>query len=199
MLPYHTDRFEVGIDEAGRGPLLGPVFAAAVILGDIDYEHPIAQMINDSKKLSKKKRELCYDWITQNVLSFGISFCTEQEIDEMNILNATRHAMKRAINSLSYTHFSLLVIDGVRWEDKFDYETISVVKGDATYFNIACASIIAKVAHDEYITTLCRLYPSIDERYDIMNNMGYGTPRHKEGIRKYGKSKFHRQSFNINL
>ena len=196
MEPFHTSQFEVGIDEAGRGPLLGPVFAGAVILGDVDYDHPIAQMINDSKKLSKKKRELCYNWISENVLSYSFGFCTEREIDEMNILNATKHAMKRAINSLSQ-NFSLLVIDGVRWENEFDYETISVVKGDATYFNIACASIIAKVAHDNYISKLCELYPDLNEKYDLLSNMGYGTPRHKEGIARFGKSQFHRQTFNI--
>jgi len=194
---YHNNKYEIGIDEAGRGPFFGSVYAGAVILGDIDTDNDVVQIINDSKKLSKKKRRICEEWIKENVLDYGVGYATAEEIDEMNILEATKLAMNRAINNLTTMHKELLVIDGVRWENKFDIESVSIVKGDATYLNIACASILAKEEHDRHIEELCKEHPELNEHYDLLKNMGYGTKKHIEGIKKHGFSNYHRKTFKI--
>ena len=194
---YHDNKYEIAIDEAGRGPFFGPVFAGAVILGDIDTDNDICKIINDSKKLSKKKRVICEEWIKENVLDYGVGFATAEEIDELNILQATKLAMNRAIENINYENKELLVIDGVRWENQFDIESVSIIKGDATYFNIACASILAKEAHDRFIEELCDKNPELNTRYDLLKNMGYGTKKHIEGIKEYGLSDYHRKTFKI--
>ena len=184
---------EVGLDEAGRGPLIGRVYAAVVNWGDNDI-HPD---VKDSKKLSAKKRGVVFKWIQKNVDEWAVGWAEPNEIDEINILEATKLAMDRAINILDFkpTH---LVIDGVGWEKKFnDYTVQSVVKGDSQYYSIAAASIIAKEYHDEYIKEICLENPELDEKYGLLSNMGYGTKKHIEGIHKYGLSKYHRRSFKL--
>jgi ribonuclease HII len=183
---------ECGIDEAGRGPLLGNVYAAAVIL-DPKIEIP-ADLIIDSKKLSKKKRRLAFEWIKKNITNYGIGFATNQEVDEINILEATKLAINRAINNLPIkpTHY---IIDGTGWENKFTNINVkSIVKGDSLYYSIAAASILAKEYHDEHIIELCTENEELN-KYDLLNNMGYGTKKHIDAIKINGYTNFHRKSF----
>ena len=204
MENFKETKDEIGIDEAGRGPFFGPVYAAAVVWGDA----PDNDLIKDSKKLSKKKRKEAVEWIKKNIKLFGIGFCTSQEIDSLNIINATKLAMERAINQLlekdkKYSG-NLLVIDGIGWENKVfninidNYQINQVVKGDGKYRNIAAASILAKEAHDEHIIKLCSENNDLNLKYDLINNKGYGTKKHIDGIKEHGLSFHHRQSFNIN-
>jgi len=182
---------EVGLDEAGRGPLIGRVYAAVVNFNNTEVNVDV----KDSKKLSPKKRAIVLKWIQENVDEWAVGWAEPKEIDEINILEATKLAMTRAIDNLEYkpTH---LVIDGVGWEKKFpDYTVQSVVKGDSLYYSIAAASIIAKEYHDTYIKELCENNPELNEKYDLLNNMGYGTKKHIEGIKKFGLSDFHRKTF----
>ena len=189
----NNNEIEVGIDEAGRGPLFGRVYAAAVNWGDT----PINESVMDSKKLSSKKRKEVLEWIQQNVDEWAVGYAEPEEIDSINILEATKLAMSRAVEQLTFKP-NYLIIDGIGWEKKFtSYNTKSIVKGDATYYSIAAASIIAKEYHDDYIKKLCYKYPELIDRYNLLNNMGYGTVKHIEGIQKYGLTEFHRKSFKI--
>lgn len=200
MEKFMNNKNEIGVDEAGRGPFFGPVYAAAVIWGDA----PDNELIKDSKKLSAKKRLEAVKWIKDNVKDYGVGFCSNSEIDTLGILNATQLAMERAINNLKSENKDNknIIIDGIGWEKReFNIEfssLTSVVKGDANFRNIAAASILAKEAHDEHIINICSDNEEIAERYDLLKNKGYGTKKHIEGIKKYGLSEYHRQSFNIN-
>ena len=192
------DDYEIGIDEAGRGPLIGRVYAGAVIWGSNTKDN---ELITDSKKLSAKKRAEALKWIKSNVLAWGVGYAEPEEIDQINILEATKLAMDRAIENLK-NNFNLklqldkLIIDGVGWEKKFtNYQVKSVVKGDSKYLSIAAASIIAKEYHDEYIKQLCSENSDLHIKYDLENNMGYGTKKHLDGLNIYGNSQFHRKSF----
>lgn len=198
---FKYNKNEIGIDEAGRGPFFGPVCAGAVIWGD----SPDCEIINDSKKLSKKKRRDAYQWIINNIKNYGVGSCSSEEIDKYGILEATKIAMDRAIANIpdkSLIEDTTLLIDGIGWEKKefkggiFKIE--SVVKGDTKYKNIAAASILAKEEHDKMVDEICDNNKELSERYDLYNNKGYGTKKHIEGIKKYGLTSFHRQSFNIN-
>lgn len=174
-----------GVDEAGRGPLAGPVYAAAVILP----EHLEIPGLNDSKKLTDKKRRELFPIIKEQAVAYGIAFASEQEIDEMNILQATFLAMKRAIAQLGgKADFAL--IDGNR-ETDFGMDVMTVVKGDSRSANIAAASILAKVTRDEYMEKLAEEYP----QYGFEVHKGYGTKKHYDALREYGASPVHRQSF----
>lgn len=174
-----------GVDEAGRGPLAGPVCAAAVILPrDIDIPG-----LNDSKKLSEKQRELLYDIIIRESLSYGIAFSTVEEIEQLNILQATFLAMNRAISQLSLKP-ELALIDGNR-NTGIDMPSQCVVKGDSKCADIAAASILAKVTRDRYMYELAQEYP----QYHFEKHKGYGTKLHYEAIREYGPSPVHRMSF----
>ena len=184
---------EVGLDEAGRGPLIGRVYAAAVNWGNTDENTKVM----DSKKLSAKKRNEVLKWIKENVDEWAVGFAEPEEIDEINILEATTLAMYRAIEQLTFKP-DYLVIDGCGWEKKFtNFNTTSIVKGDSKIYSIAAASIIAKEYHDDYIKTICAENPELNERYDLLSNMGYGTRNHVDGIRKYGLSNYHRKSFKL--
>ena len=194
MEHFFFNENEIGIDEAGRGPLCGNVYACAVIW-DKDLKPP-DNLIIDSKKLSKKKRKMAFDWIKSNVKYYGIGFATNEEIDQINILEATKIAMERALAdltiSLSSSGKSLpnnIIIDGTGWEKKFsEYNVKSIVKGDSKYYSIASASIIAKELHDEHIHELCNIDPSLKDKYKLNSNMGYGTKNHIDGIKQYGLS-----------
>ena len=166
--------FIAGIDEVGRGPLVGPVVTAAVILPKDFYD----ERINDSKKLTEKKRELLYDVIMENAISVGIGMSSSSIIDEINILNATKKAMIEAINNLSVKPQHLL-IDAVKLD--IDIPQTSIIKGDAKSESIAAASIIAKVTRDRMMVELDEKYPM----YDFKHNKGYGTKKHIEAIEKY--------------
>ena len=178
-------KFVAGVDEAGRGPLAGPVYAAAVILPP-DLFIP---QLNDSKKLSEKKREELFDIITEKAIAYSIASVDEKRIDEINILNATFEAMNSAVNSLSVTP-DYVLIDGNRIQNMtIPHET--VVKGDAKSASIAAASIIAKVARDRYITEISEKYP----QYGFEKHKGYGTAAHNEAILEYGPCEIHRRTF----
>jgi len=187
---------ECGIDEAGRGPLIGNVYAAAVIW-PLHLE-PDKNLIKDSKKLSKKKRFQAINWINKNIPNYGIGYATNQEIDNFNILEATKLAMERAINNLQIkpTHY---IIDGVGWENKFNNldNVKSIIKGDNHYYSIAAASILAKEYHDQHIIDLCKLNPELNDKYNLESNMGYATKIHIEGIKKYDYCEYHRKSFKL--
>lgn len=178
-------KYIAGVDEAGRGPLAGPVYAAAVILP----EGCIIEGLNDSKKLSEKKRELLYDIICEKALSYCIQSVDEKVIDSINILNATFTAMNLAAEGLDIKP-DYVLIDGNRIKGmSFPCET--VVKGDSKSINIAAASILAKVARDRYITEISEKYPE----YNFAKHKGYGTKEHVEAILKYGPCEIHRRSF----
>ena len=176
--------FIAGIDEVGRGPLVGPVVTAAVILPKDFYD----ERINDSKKITEKKRELLYDVIMENAISVGIGISSEDVIDEINILNATKRAMLEAVNNLSVKPEHLL-IDAVKLNT--DIPQTSIIKGDAKSESIAAASIIAKVTRDRMMIELDKIHPE----YDFKHTKGYGTKKHIEAIRKYGIIKEHRKTF----
>ena len=178
-----------GIDEAGRGPLAGPVFAAAVILPEGLEDLGI----NDSKKLSEKKRDLLFEQIKEKAVAYSIASASEQEIDEINILNATFLAMKRAVERLSVKP-EIALVDGNR-KPGTGIEELTIVKGDAKSISIAAASILAKVSRDRYLTELDRQYP----QYQFAKHKGYPTKLHYEMIKQYGVSPVHRLSFLKNL
>ena len=198
---YNYD-YEIGIDEAGRGPLIGRVYAGAVIWGSNTKNDSEGISVIDSKKLSAKKRGIAFKWIKENVYAWGVGYAEPGEIDSINILEATRVAMGRAIDDLKskVTDKNIimnhLIIDGCYWEKKFpNYNVISIVKGDAKFLPIAAASIIAKEYHDMHIRELCKTTPELNDKYDLESNMGYGTKKHMEGLTKYGPSVHHRKSF----
>lgn len=174
-----------GIDEAGRGPLAGPVCAAAVMLPP----RLVLPGLNDSKKLSEKRREALYDEITASALHYGIAFATVEEIEEHNILGATFLAMRRAFAQLGVTP-DLALVDGNR-DPGLDAPTRCVVKGDATCADIAAASILAKVTRDRYMLQMAERYPA----YGFEKHKGYGTAAHYAAIREYGPCEIHRPSF----
>lgn len=177
-------KYIAGIDEVGRGPLVGPVVTAAVILPREFYD----ERINDSKKLTEKKRELLYDVIMENAVSVGIGISSEDVIDEINILEATKKAMIEAVNNLSVKPEHLL-IDAVKLN--IDIPQTPIIKGDAKSESIAAASIVAKVTRDRMMIELDKGHPE----YDFKHNKGYGTKKHIEAIEKYGILKEHRKTF----
>ena len=179
-----------GVDEAGRGPLAGPVCAAAVILP----EDCVIEGLNDSKKLSEKKREALYDIIIEKAISYSIAFGTLEEIEEYNILEATYIAMNRAIDGLDIKPDHAL-IDGNRVPKGIKVPCDTVVKGDSKSFSIAAASILAKVTRDRLLLQYDELYPE----YNFKKHKGYGTKEHYEAINKYGVCKIHRLSFLKNV
>lgn len=174
-----------GVDEAGRGPLAGPVCAAAVILP----EGVIIDGVNDSKKLSEKKRESLFDVIREQALSYSIAYATVDEIEEINILNATMLAMRRAIDGLDIKA-DYAMIDGNKIPP-IDIDAECIVKGDAKSMSIACASILAKVSRDRLLYKYAEEYPM----YGFDKHKGYGTKAHREAILKYDPCPYHRKSF----
>lgn len=187
----HDEGFNIvcGVDEAGRGPLAGPVFAAAVILPE-NYSHEI---LNDSKKLSEKKRDLVYEDIIRDAVCWSVGVATEKEIDDINILNATFLAMKRAVDGLSVRP-DLAYIDGNR-EPKTGVKEITIIKGDGKCMSVAAASIIAKVSRDRFMLQLDKKYP----QYQFSKHKGYGTKLHYQMIEQYGVSDVHRKTFLKNI
>lgn len=174
-----------GVDEAGRGPLAGPVCAAAVIL----EKGKIIEGVDDSKKLSERKREELFEIIKNESIGYGIAFSDEKEIDTLNILNATYLAMKRAVNSLGVKP-DIILVDGNKVPD-FGIPAKPIVKGDANSMSIACASILAKVTRDRYMRKLDEKYPI----YGFGKHKGYGTKFHIEKLKEFGSSPVHRKSF----
>ena len=174
-----------GVDEAGRGPLAGPVCAAAVILPT----DKCIEGVNDSKKLSEKKREALFEVIKAEAVSYSIAYATVQEIEEINILNATMLAMKRAVEGLN-VKADYAMIDGNRMPD-LSIDSECIVKGDARSMSIACASILAKVTRDRLLYQYAKEYP----QYHFEKHKGYGTKLHKEALLEYGPCPYHRPRF----
>lgn len=186
---YETHGWVCGIDEVGRGPLCGPVVAAAVILPkDCQILY-----LNDSKKLSEKKREELYDVIMEQAVAVGIGMASPERIDEINILQATYEAMRQAIGSLKVKP-AVLLNDAVTIPE-VDIPQIPIIKGDAKSVSIAAASIIAKVTRDRMMVELDRIYPG----YDLASNKGYGTKVHMEALKTIGPCAIHRRSFIKNI
>lgn len=202
------DKIEVGLDECARGCLMGRTYTAAVIWNP-EFLEEIAEderftwihKIKDSKKLSAKNRETLSDYIKEYCLDYSIVWADEQTVDQKNILQAVQGCFHECLDNLQMVPDKIFV-DGTIFNNYYDKEFNIVnhkciVKGDNTYLNIASASILAKVAHDKYIEELCLEHPELSQKYDIDNNMGYGTAKHLEGIETYGISKFHRRTFGV--
>ena len=196
---YEPNRLEAGIDEVARGCLAGRVYSAAVIWpNDLDEDeyHPV---IKDSKKLSKKKREELRDYIENTAKDFSIGYEEANIVDDINIRNATFSSMHKALNGLNVLPDYLLV-DGNSFKPYSNNGELiqhkCFIGGDAKYISIACASILAKVYHDNYIEKLCENEPDL-KKYGWLNNMCYGTEEHIDAIKTYGISKYHRKTFGV--
>lgn len=185
---YHTGLIEAGCDEAGRGCLAGAVFAAAVILPP-NY---VNADLNDSKQLSEKRRYVLRDTIERDAVAWAVGVVTPEEIDEINILNASILAMHRALDQLTVRP-EAIIVDGNRFTPYRDLPYATIVKGDGKYQSIAAASILAKTFRDDYMNRLAEEYPC----YDWKSNKGYPTRKHREGIRLHGVSPYHRKSYNL--
>ena len=184
-----TGRVEAGLDEAGRGPLVGPVYAAAVILPP-DFHHPL---LNDSKQMKRKDRDALREVIEKEAVAWAVEAVSAEEIDQLNILRASITGMQRAVRRLSVRP-EFLLVDGNRFypmPEKIPFQC--VVKGDATYASIAAASVLAKTWRDEYMTQLAKEYP----QYGWDHNMGYPTPDHIAAILEFGLAPHHRKSFHL--
>jgi len=185
---YYINKVEAGCDEAGRGCLAGSVFAAAVILPP-DYEN---ELLNDSKQLSEKKRYLLRSMIEKDALAWAVGVVTAEEIDKINILNASILAMHRALDALSIRP-EAIIVDGNRFKPYHDVLHTTIVKGDGKYLSIAAASILAKTYRDDYMKAIAEEFP----QYDWRSNKGYPTKKHRAAIKEYGISPYHRKSFTL--
>ena len=189
---------EVGLDEAGRGPLFGRVYTAAVIIPPDDtFKQPF---IKDSKKLSEKKRNMAFEFIKENAIDWSVTYKDEKYIDLNNIYNSTYDCMHSSVDNL-IVRPEYLLVDGSEFQLYIQDDNIvphsCVVKGDGLYSNIAAASILAKVSRDNYVKEMCKKHPLLDEYYELSKNKGYGTKNHMEGIKRHGISPWHRKSFGI--
>ena len=185
---YYTDKVEAGCDEAGRGCLAGSVYAAAVILPP-DYKN---ELLNDSKQLSERKRYLLRSIIENDAVAWAVGVVTAEEIDKINILNASFLAMHRALDQLKVRP-EAVIVDGNRFKPYQDLPSTTIVKGDGKYLSIAAASILAKTYRDDYMLSLAEEYP----QYDWQSNMGYPTKKHRQAIREHGITPYHRKSYNL--
>lgn len=185
---YYENLVEAGCDEAGRGCLAGSVYAAAVILPP-DYGN---DLLNDSKKLTAKKRYALREVIQRDALAWAVGIVTPEEIDKINILNASFLAMHRALDQLSLCP-EAVIVDGNRFRPYQDLPFTTIVKGDGKYLSIAAASVLAKTYRDDYMLSLAKEYP----QYDWQSNMGYPTKKHRQAIRDHGITPYHRKSYNL--
>lgn len=185
---YYEGLVEAGCDEAGRGCLAGSVYAAAVILPP-DYEN---ELLNDSKKLSAKKRYTLRTEIERDAIAWAVGVVTPEEIDKINILNASFLAMHRALDQLKVRP-EAIIVDGNRFKPYHELPFTTIVKGDGKCLSIAAASILAKTYRDDYMQALAKEYP----QYDWQSNMGYPTKKHRQAISEHGVTPYHRKSFNL--
>ena len=185
---YYESLIEAGCDEAGRGCLAGSVYAAAVILPS-DYQN---ELLNDSKKLTAKKRYALREEIERDAIAWAVGIVTPEEIDKINILNASFLAMHRALDQLKVRP-EAVIVDGDRFKPYQDLPSTTIVKGDGKYLSIAAASILAKTYRDDYMLSLAEEYP----QYDWQSNMGYPTKKHRQAIREHGITPYHRKSYNL--
>ena len=185
---YYEGKVEAGCDEAGRGCLAGSVYAAAVILPD-GYQN---ELLNDSKQLTEKKRYQLREIIEHDAVAWAVGIVTPEEIDKINILNASILAMHRALDQLKVRP-EAIIVDGNRFKKYKDLPHTTIVKGDGKYLSIAAASILAKTYRDDYMNQLAEEYP----QYDWLSNKGYPTKKHREAIRQFGITPYHRKSYNL--
>ena len=185
---YYESLIEAGCDEAGRGCLAGSVYAAAVILPS-DYQN---ELLNDSKKLTAKKRYVLREDIERDAIAWAVGIVTPEEIDKINILNASFLAMHRALDQLKVRP-EAVIVDGNRFKPYHDLPSTTIIKGDGKYLSIAAASILAKTYRDDYMLSLAEEYP----QYDWQSNMGYPTKKHRQAIREHGITPYHRKSYNL--
>lgn len=185
---YLKNTVEVGTDEAGRGCLAGPVVAAAVILPS-DFDHPL---LNDSKKLTEKQRDLLRPIIEEKALAFGVAFISEEKIDEINILQASILAMHKSIEKLSIMP-EHIIVDGNKFKPFRNIPHTTIVKGDAKFMSIAAASVLAKTYRDEFMHKIDAEYPN----YCWNQNKGYPTKKHRDAIREFGATLYHRKTFKL--
>ena len=185
---YYIGKIEAGCDEAGRGCLAGSVYAAAVILPD-DYQN---DLLNDSKQLTEKRRYQLREIIERDAVAWAVGIVTPEEIDKINILNASILAMHRALDQLKVRP-EAIIIDGNRFKPYNNIPHTTIVKGDGKYLSIAAASILAKTYRDDYMNRLAEEYP----QYDWFSNKGYPTKKHRDAIRQYGITPYHRKSYNL--
>ena len=185
---YYESLIEAGCDEAGRGCLAGSVYAAAVIL-PFDYQN---ELLNDSKKLTAKKRYALRETIERDAVAWAVGIVTPEEIDKINILNASFLAMYRALDQLQVRP-EAVIVDGNRFKPYQDLPSTTIVKGDGKYLSIAAASILAKTYRDDYMLSLAEEYP----QYDWQSNMGYPTKKHRQAILEHGITPYHRKSYNL--
>ncbi len=183
-------KYICGIDEAGRGPLAGPVVVASVIMPD----DSMIEGVNDSKKVSEKKREKLFEQIKQEAISYGIGIIWQEEIDEINILEATKKALTESLKQLEVKP-EIILVDALTKIDTLGIPYRSLIKGDAKVYSIAAASILAKVTRDRIMRELDEVYP----QYGFAKHKGYGTAKHMEAIREYGLCSIHRKSFTKNI
>ena len=185
---YYKGKIEAGCDEAGRGCLAGSVYAAAVILPE-DYQN---ELLNDSKQLSEKKRYQLREIIERDAVAWAVGIVTPEEIDKINILNASILAMHRALDQLKVRP-EAIIVDGNRFKNYQNIPHTTIVKGDGKYLAIAAASILAKTYRDDYMNHLAEEYP----QYDWFSNKGYPTKKHREAIKQFGITPYHRKSYNL--
>ncbi|MBR0390356.1 MAG: ribonuclease HII [Prevotella sp.] len=185
---FYEGKIEAGCDEAGRGCLAGSVYAAAVILPD-DYQN---ELLNDSKQLTEKKRYQLREIIQRDAVAWAVGIVTPEEIDKINILNASILAMHRALDQLKVRP-EAVIVDGNRFKKYKDLPHTTIVKGDGKYLAIAAASILAKTYRDDYMNDLAKEYP----QYDWLSNKGYPTKKHREAIKQFGITPYHRKSYNL--
>jgi ribonuclease HII len=185
---YYEGKVEAGCDEAGRGCLAGSVYAAAVILPE-GYQN---ELLNDSKQLTEKKRYQLREIIEHDAVAWAVGIVTPVEIDKINILNASILAMHRALDQLKVRP-EAIIVDGNRFKKYKDLPHTTIVKGDGKYLSIAAASILAKTYRDDYMNKLAEEYP----QYDWLSNKGYPTKKHREAIRQFGITPYHRKSYNL--
>ena len=185
---YNKGKIEAGCDEAGRGCLAGSVYAAAVILPE-DYQN---ELLNDSKQLTEKKRYELREIIERDAVAWAVGIVTPEEIDKINILNASILAMHRALDQLKVRP-EAIIVDGNRFKPYQELPHTTIVKGDGKYLSIAAASILAKTYRDDYMNQLAEEYP----QYDWRSNKGYPTKKHREAIKQFGITPYHRKSYNL--
>ena len=185
---YYESLIEAGCDEAGRGCLAGSVYAVAVILPP-DYQN---ELLNDSKKLTAKKRYALREEIERDAIAWAVGIVTPEEIDKINILNASFLAMHRALDQLKVRP-GAVIVDGNRFKPYQDLPSTTIVKGDGKFLSIAAASILAKTYRDDYMLSLAEEYP----QYDWQSNMGYPTKKHRQAILEHGITPYHRKSYNL--
>lgn len=199
MYYFNDENIEAGVDECARGVLFGRIYGAAVIYPKDGIDHPLQDLINDSKKINAKNREILFDFIKDNVIDYAISWVDADEVDDKGIQHANYKVFHDSLNKLSVRPNHILV-DGNRFKEYEYQEEIvphtCIIKGDSKFYSIACASILAKVEHDRYIRNLVNEQIEL-AKYDLLNNMGYGTKNHIKAISEHGYTDYHRKSYKI--